>query len=156
MDGITPSLSRTIWPVLSKSSCLKCSLQSTDESLAVNPSLLKAISHFFLTSLTLGNLQNENWRFGRVYTKTFYKGGQAYFLPSSSYFLPISLLSIFLFPISYFPIYFFFLQISQNLSSTKLLFWCISVDNEPKLLKLWVSLFANYSTVRCSVVCIFK
>lgn len=59
IDGITPSLSRTIWPVMSKSSLLKCSLQRTEELLLANPSLLTATSHFFLKSLSLGNLQNE-------------------------------------------------------------------------------------------------
>lgn len=84
MDGMAPSLSRTVWPVLSKLSCLKCSLQSTDESLAAKPFLLKATSHFFLISLSLGNLQNEN---ESVYTKTFCESkSKNIFLFSSSSF----------------------------------------------------------------------
>ena len=55
------------------------------DSLTVNPSLLKATSHFFLISLFLGNLQNKNRRFKKVTTKTFLKEGRAYFLPSSSF-----------------------------------------------------------------------
>lgn len=49
-DGITPWRSWTIWPVPPKSAYLKCWLQ-TEWLLAVNPSLLKATSHFFLRSL---------------------------------------------------------------------------------------------------------
>jgi len=40
-------------------------------SLAVNPSLLKATSHIFLISLSLGDLQNKNGIFDKVNTKTF-------------------------------------------------------------------------------------
>ena len=57
MVGTTPSLSRTVCPVLSKSSLLKWSLQSTVLSEAAKPSLLRASSHIRLLSPVLGNLK---------------------------------------------------------------------------------------------------
>ncbi|KAM8729084.1 large ribosomal subunit protein mL62 [Acanthopagrus schlegelii] len=57
-DGVVPSLSLTIWPVLSKSPGLKCSLQSFDDSDATKPSRLRAASHCLLKPLSLGNLQS--------------------------------------------------------------------------------------------------
>lgn len=43
-----------------KTALLKMFTAKPGESIAVNPALLKANSHFILTSLSLGNPQNEN------------------------------------------------------------------------------------------------
>jgi len=47
-----------ICPFLSKSSGLKCSLQSFDDSDRTKPSRLIATSHCLLKPVSLGNLQN--------------------------------------------------------------------------------------------------
>lgn len=57
-DGLTPGLSRTVCPVLSKSSGLKCSLQSNDLSVATKPFRFTASSHCLFKFLSLGNLKN--------------------------------------------------------------------------------------------------
>lgn len=58
-DGLTPSLSRTVCPVLSKSPVLKCSLQSKDLWDATKPSRFTASSHSLLKPLSLGNLKRR-------------------------------------------------------------------------------------------------
>lgn len=58
-DGRAPALSLTVCPVLSKSSCVKWSLQSRDEGVAVKLFLLRAASHCCLTLSSLGNLPSN-------------------------------------------------------------------------------------------------
>lgn len=58
--GTTPSLRRTVCPVLSKSSSLKWLLQSWVRFEATKPFLLTAISHLLLLSVLLGNL--KKWK----------------------------------------------------------------------------------------------
>lgn len=58
-DGTAPALSLTVWPVLSKSSCIKWWLQSRDEGVAVKLFLLRAASHRCLTLSSLGNLPSN-------------------------------------------------------------------------------------------------
>lgn len=55
-EGITPSLNRTVWPVLSKSACIKWSLQRTVLLDGLKSSLLNAKIQAFLSPGSLGNL----------------------------------------------------------------------------------------------------